>query len=219
MSAAVVHGLSPFRIPLDGSLPPPTLQARSAMVIEARTGVILFEDRADTPVPPASLTKLMTLHIALNEIAAGRLDPAEHIVPGPDAWARNMPPRSSVMFLGPRQRLTVGQLLQGLVVVSGNDAAVALADRIAGSVPGFVGMMNNEAARLGYREMHFVDPSGISSSNTITAREYASSNSVSALLMVPVGPACFACSGASPSGSGPCTSFIRFCIELSLCMV
>ena len=173
MSASVVNALSPVRIPLDGSLQqPPTLYERSAMLIEARTGAILFENRADEPVPPASLAKLMTLHIALSEIEAGRLDPAEHIVPGPDAWARNMPPRSSVMFLGPRQRLTVSQLLQGLVVVSGNDAAVALADRIAGSVPGFVGMMNSEAARLGYREMHFVDPAGISSANTITAREY-----------------------------------------------
>jgi D-alanyl-D-alanine carboxypeptidase (penicillin-binding protein 5/6) len=84
-----------------------------------------------------------------------------------------MPPRSSVMFLGPNQKLSVGQLLKGLVVDSGNDAAVEIADLVAGSVPAFVGMMNREAMRLGYRAMHFVEPAGISAANVITAREYA----------------------------------------------
>ena len=86
------------------------------MLIEARTGAILFEDHADAVVAPASLTKLMTLHIALQEIAAGRLDPAEQIVPPPDTWATSMPPRSSLMFLGPRQKVTIEQLLKGLVI-------------------------------------------------------------------------------------------------------
>ena len=172
LSAAVASALSPLRIPLEGAPQPPTLLARSAMLIEARTGAILFEDHADAVVAPASLTKLMTLHIALQEIAAGRLDPAEQIVP-PDTWATSMPPRSSLMFLGPRQKVTIEQLLKGLVIDSGNDAAVALADRIAGSVPAFVALMNQEAGRLGYHDMHFVEPAGISSANTITAREYA----------------------------------------------
>ncbi len=122
---------------------------------------------------PASLTKLMTLHLALRDIEEGRLDPSRVVVPGPDSWARNMPPRSSVMFLGPNQRLSVEQLLKGLVVVSGNDAAVEIADLVAGSVPAFVDMMNREAGRLGYRDMHFVEPAGISADNVITAREYA----------------------------------------------
>ena len=84
-----------------------------------------------------------------------------------------MPPRSSLMFLGPNQKLTVSQLLKGLVVDSGNDAAIEVADRVAGSVPAFVDMMNREAERLGYRDMHFVEPAGISADNVITAREYA----------------------------------------------
>ncbi len=121
----------------------------------------------------ASLTKLMTLHIALSEIEAGRLDPAEEIVPGPDSWAKNMPPHSSLMFLGPEQRLSVQQLLEGLVVVSGNDAAVAVAERVAGSVPAFVAMMNSEAGREGYKVMHFTEPAGLSAANEVTAREYA----------------------------------------------
>jgi D-alanyl-D-alanine carboxypeptidase (penicillin-binding protein 5/6) len=115
----------------------------------------------------------MTLHLALQAIEEGRLNASEVLVPAPDAWARNMPPRSSVMLLGPNQKLTVNELLKGLVVDSGNDAAVEVADRIAGSVPAFVEMMNREAARLGYSNMHFEEPSGLSPANTITAREYA----------------------------------------------
>ena len=151
---------------------PPRLHARSAVLVEAVSGTVLFQDNVDQRIPPASLTKLMTLHLALEQIAAGRLDPSQTVLPGPDAWAKNMPPRSSLMFLGPRQRLTVEQLLRGLVVVSGNDAAIEVADIVAGSVPAFVQMMNAEAARMGYQVMHFVEPAGISPDNVITAREY-----------------------------------------------
>ena len=152
---------------------PPALHARSAILLEAATGTVLFETNADEPIPPASLTKLMTLHLALNAVEAGSLDLAEEIVPGRDAWARNQPPHSSLMFLGPDQRLTVEQLLEGLVVVSGNDAAVAVADRVAGSVSAFVALMNEEAARQGYASMHFAEPAGLSPRNVVTAREYA----------------------------------------------
>jgi D-alanyl-D-alanine carboxypeptidase (penicillin-binding protein 5/6) len=171
LSACVLflHVVSPV-----GALPgqPPRLHARSALLVEAVSGTVLYAENVDQGIPPASLTKLMTLHLALEEIAAGRLDPAHTVLPGPDAWAKNMPARSSLMFLGPRQRLTVEELLRGLVVVSGNDAAVEVAEVVAGSVPAFVKMMNDEAARLGYKAMHFVEPAGISPDNVITAREY-----------------------------------------------
>jgi serine-type D-Ala-D-Ala carboxypeptidase (penicillin-binding protein 5/6) len=174
MSAAAARAADPLHLLLAGSLPSaPALTARSSILVEARTGAILYENRADEPIPPASLTKLMTLHIALQRIDEGLLDPAHLVVPPPDAWARNMPPRSSVMFLGPGQKLTIEQLLKGLVVDSGNDAAVALADVIAGSVASFADLMNAEASRLGYRVMHFVEPAGLSAENLVTAREYA----------------------------------------------
>ena len=70
---------------------PPPLQARSAILVEARTGAVLFQHRADEAVPPASLTKLMTLHIALERIRSGRLRRTEIIVPEPEAWARTCP--------------------------------------------------------------------------------------------------------------------------------
>jgi serine-type D-Ala-D-Ala carboxypeptidase (penicillin-binding protein 5/6) len=174
VSAAGVHAAAPLHVVLTASLPkPPPLHARAAILIEARTGAVLFEDHADERIPPASLAKLMTLQIALDLVETGRLDPSRRVTPGSDAWAKNMPPRSSVMYLGPDQVLTVNQLMQGLVVDSGNDAAVELADQIAGSVSGFTAMMNQEAARLGYSAMRFVEPAGISADNRITAREYA----------------------------------------------
>jgi D-alanyl-D-alanine carboxypeptidase (penicillin-binding protein 5/6) len=173
LSAGLARAAAPLHVLLAESLPaPPTLSARSSILIEATTGAVLFENRADDPIPPASLTKLMTLHIALQRIDEGQLDPSELVVPPSDAWARNMPPRSSVMFLGPGQKLSIGQLLKGLVVDSGNDAAVALADVIAGSVPAFARLMNDEASRMGYRVMRFVEPAGLSSANVVTAREY-----------------------------------------------
>ena len=175
LSAMLAQATDPLHTLHSGSLrpSPPSLSARSAILVEARTGVILFENNADDPIPPASLAKLMTLHIVLQRIEEGRLDPSQIVVPEPDAWARNMPPRSSVMLLGPNQRLTIDDLLKGLVVDSANDAAVELADVVAGSVPAFADMMNEETLRMGYRVMHFVDSSGLSSANVITAREYA----------------------------------------------
>ena len=174
LSAGLARAGEPLHVLLAESLPaPPALTARSAILLEAQTGAILFESRADDVIPQASLTKLMTLHIALQRIDEGLLDLSQTVVPPPDSWARNMPPRSSVMLLGPGQKLTIEQLLEGLVVDSGNDAAVALADVIAGSVPDFARLMNDEASRLGYRVMHFVEPSGLSPENVVTAREYA----------------------------------------------
>jgi serine-type D-Ala-D-Ala carboxypeptidase (penicillin-binding protein 5/6) len=152
---------------------PPRLHGRAAVLMEATTGAVLFAQGADTPIPPASLTKLMTLHLALAAIEAGRMSLDEVIVPGRDSWAQNQPAHSSLMFLGPGQRLTVRELLTGLVVVSGNDAAVAVAERVAGSVPAFVALMNDEAKRLGFTVMHFTEPAGLSPQNLVTAREYA----------------------------------------------
>ncbi len=177
--ALLVYGALPFaaspafsksNVAIDRA---PSLQAVSAILMEAETGKVLFEYHPDEPIAPASLTKLMTLHIALEQIAQGRLDPEQVIQPVRQAWARNMPYGSSLMFLGPNQQLTVDQLLKGLVVASGNDAAYALAYQIAGSIPAFARMMNDEARRFGYRVMHFVEPSGISAQNRVTAREYA----------------------------------------------
>lgn len=152
---------------------PPKLNAVSAVLIEAQTGKVLYAYHPNLSFPPASLTKMMTLQLALNAIEQGKLRWDQEIVPVKPAWDTSMPPRSSLMFLGPNQRLTVRTLLTGLIVDSGNDAAYEVAYLVAGSVPAFAKMMNQEAKRMGFPQMHFVEPSGLSSQNRITAKTYA----------------------------------------------
>jgi D-alanyl-D-alanine carboxypeptidase (penicillin-binding protein 5/6) len=159
-------------MPVKAAAPPLTLAAKSAILLDSATGQILFEQDADTPIPPASLTKLMTLHLVYNKIAAGQLKKTDKVNIGTDAWAAKMP-GSSVMFLEPGQNVTVGELMKGLAIPSGNDAAIALADHVGGNVDAFVAMMNKEAQDLGFKTMHFADPAGLSPQNVVTAREYA----------------------------------------------
>ncbi|MDR2792913.1 MAG: D-alanyl-D-alanine carboxypeptidase [Treponema sp.] len=149
------------------------IQSHAAVLMDAETGSLLFTKNKDAPIPPASLTKLMTIHIALDEIANGDANLNEVIPLQKESWAVNQPPRSSLMFLAERQRVTLQELLLGLAVSSGNDAAVAIAMRFAPSVKEFVERMNKEAAALGLSHTTFVEPSGISEYNMTTAYEYA----------------------------------------------
>lgn len=153
---------------------PPDLQvnANSAILLDFATGQVLYEKDADKPIPPASLTKLMTLHIAYKKIAEGTIKKEDKVNISPNAWAAKMP-GSSVMFLEPGQIVTVGEIMKGIAIPSGNDAAVAMAEHIAGSVDAFVALMNKEAKDMGYKTMHFVDPAGLQPQNVVTAREFA----------------------------------------------
>lgn len=150
-----------------------TLQAESAILIDASNGTVLFEKKADTLIPPASMTKLVAMYTAFRALKAGELSIDETIEPPEASWAENIPPHSSLMFLGKGQRLTIDELLRGMAVVSGNDGAVALALRVSGTVPAFVERMNGEIAALGLEETRFVEPSGLSGKNRTTAREFA----------------------------------------------
>ena len=150
----------------------PELYSPSAILIDADSGRILFEKNADEALPPASLTKVVTMHLALEAVSRGRLGLDDEVDLPSETWAVNMPPRSSLMFLGPGQRVSVRELLEGMAVASGNDAASALALHLAGSIPAFAARMNEAVRALGYSKMHFEEPSGISENNLITAREF-----------------------------------------------
>lgn len=158
---------------LTTSAPPPNIHDVAAVLIDADTGQVLYANHPNLSYPPASLTKMITLQVALNAVEAGKISLNQEIVPVKQAWAMSMPPRSSLMFLGPNQRLTVRTLLTGMIVDSGNDAAYEVAYLVAGSIPAFAKMMNEETKRMGFPQMHFVEPSGLSSKNRITAKEYA----------------------------------------------
>jgi D-alanyl-D-alanine carboxypeptidase (penicillin-binding protein 5/6) len=171
-----------IRINLNFNTPPlllpyteaaPEINSQAALILDAETGTVLYAKNHNDEIPPASLTKLMTMHLVLNEVDAGRTS-LDTIVPiGIESWALRQPPRSSLMFLAPGQIVTLREIMLGLAVSSGNDAAIAAALHIAPSVSDFVLMMTMEANRIGLTKTRFIEPSGISEFNMTTAAEFA----------------------------------------------
>jgi len=128
----------------------PQLAATAYLLLDADTGKVIVEHNADKQLPPASLTKMMTAYIVSEEIAAGRIneDTLVHITD--DAWKRGgTKSGGSTMFLKPRTEVKVIDLLRGVIIQSGNDASIALAQHIAGSEPAFADVMNQQAQMLG----------------------------------------------------------------------
>jgi D-alanyl-D-alanine carboxypeptidase (penicillin-binding protein 5/6) len=155
------------------SIATPDLQAPIALLVELETGAVLYAENADRAYPPASLTKIMTIYTALEiyeNLGISMDDPAEF---SPSAWWFNAPPQSSLMFLGPDQRVSIGELILGLLVSSGNDAAMAIAETSAGSMEGFILRMNQNAAQMGLTDSYFVGPSGYSAQNRASAYDLA----------------------------------------------
>lgn len=151
---------------------PFALQVKSAILMDAGSGQVLMEQNADVPLPTASLTKVMTLRLAFKAIKSGKISLDQEVVVSPNAWAGRWP-GSSLMFLNTGDRVKVRDLLYGITVDSGNDACIALAETIGGTVDGFVAQMNQEAADLGLKTAHFEDPHGLSPNDVISAREMA----------------------------------------------
>ncbi len=147
--------------------------AKSAILVDASNGAVLFQKNSDEVIPPASLTKLFVMYIVFKDAAAGKVN-LDDVVPLPEkSWAVNLPRDASLMFLGQGQTVTLRELLKGLAVASGNDAAIAVANYISGSTDAFVDRMNEECALLGLEKTHFVEPSGYDEHNVTTARELA----------------------------------------------
>jgi D-alanyl-D-alanine carboxypeptidase (penicillin-binding protein 5/6) len=151
----------------------PLIGSRAAFVLDAVKGAVLYKKNPGVPIPPASLTKLMTIHTVLKEAASRNISLDEKAEVPRQSWAVNQPPRSSLMFLAEGQRVSLRELILGLAVSSGNDAAVAAALRVAPSVEAFVEKMNAEARFLGLEKTRFVEPSGISEHNITTAGDFA----------------------------------------------
>ncbi len=152
----------------------PTLRwARSAILIDEATGRVLYERNADEPLPPASLTKLMTLHIVYQKLAERAISRDDVVWYSKLAYAGSQQAGSTVMNLRPGFVVTVEELMKGAAIQSGNDAAVALAEFTAGSVETFVRWMNEESRYLGLSATRWVDPAGAAEGNAVTARELA----------------------------------------------
>jgi len=148
------------------------VQARSALVADCATGEVLYVQDPHVRIAPASITKLMTLRLALRAVRAGDLTWEEE-VPISERAAADHPDflGASCMYLRAGDRATVGDLLKGVAVPSACDAAMALAEHLSGSAGAFVEQMNREAERLGMRHTRFVDPHGLSAENRTTAAD------------------------------------------------
>lgn len=149
------------------------VSARAAIIVDASNGCVIYEKNADEIIPPASMTKLVSMYVVFQEIATGRISLDDVVPLPPECWAANMPPHSSLMFLGRNQRVTLDELLLGTAICSGNDAAYALAFYVCGGMEQFIERMNYEVEKLGLAHTHFVESSGYSELNTTTAREMA----------------------------------------------
>ena len=149
---------------------PPVIQARSWVLVDFPSGQTLAASNADQRVEPASLTKLMTAYAVFNALRAGRLQMNEQVLISEHAWRAE----GSRTFVQVGTRVPVEVLIKGMIVQSGNDATIALAERIGGSEGAFVQMMNGYAQRLGMHGTHFVDSSGLPSpAHYSTARDLA----------------------------------------------
>jgi D-alanyl-D-alanine carboxypeptidase (penicillin-binding protein 5/6) len=143
---------------------PPTVDARSYIVVDYRTDKTLAAQDATARMEPASLTKLMTAYIVFQELAAGKLKLEEPVVVSEHAWRSE----GSRTFIELGKPVSVQFLILGMVVQSGNDATIALAERIAGTEETFSQLMNSNAKRLGMVGTHFENSSGLPSPNHFT---------------------------------------------------
>jgi D-alanyl-D-alanine carboxypeptidase (penicillin-binding protein 5/6) len=148
-----------------------TLYSQSAILINPDNGDILFEKNADEKLPPASVTKIMTLTLAAEALKAGTLKKTDTTVVSEKAWKTG----GSRMFLEVGRKVSVDDLLKGIAVDSGNDACVALAEMMAGSTDAFIEKMNKKAAELGMKNTIFATvnglPEGEKSDDMVSARD------------------------------------------------
>ena len=137
--------------------PAPPIAAHAYLLLDFHSQQMLASRRADERVEPASLTKLMTAYLTFAALRQKQIQPEQVVPVSERAWRAE----GSRMFIEPRRPVTVDELMRGMIVQSGNDACVALAELIAGSEQAFAGMMNREAQRLGMKNSHFVNATGL----------------------------------------------------------
>lgn len=149
---------------------PPQVAASSYLLIEAETGKVLVESNADQSLPPASLTKMMTSYVLDYEVAKGNIGFDDMVPISVNAWRTG----GSKMFIREGTQVRLEDLLRGIVIQSGNDASVAVAEYIAGSEDAFASIMNQHAARLGMHNTNFMNATGLPDNNHYaTARDLA----------------------------------------------
>jgi D-alanyl-D-alanine carboxypeptidase (penicillin-binding protein 5/6) len=152
----------------------PVLANKAWVLMDFNTGQILASSNGDEPLPPASLTKMMTSYLVEQGLKSGKLKPTEMVTMSLNAWCRGGKDGDSCMFVPLNAQASVMDMLRGVVIDSGNDASKALAEHIGGSESGFAALMNAEAARLGMTRTHFENAAGLPDPNhKASARDLA----------------------------------------------
>ncbi len=146
---------------------PPELSAKAYVLMDYNSGQIIAHKNGDQHFPPASLTKLMTLYIVSSAIKSGQIKMDADVHISEKAWKTG----GSRMFINVNSKVTVKDLLQGVIVASGNDACVALAELVAGTETAFADMMNQTAQSLGMKNSHFTDSTGLPDANHYASAE------------------------------------------------
>lgn len=145
--------------------PAPPLAVKAFLLRDFNSGDVVAEQASADKVEPASLTKLMTAYLTFKALKNGHLQLTQTLPVSEFAWKGGGTGcgggKGSCMFIDPKSIVTVDELLHGMIIISGNDASVALAEGIAGSEPRFADMMNKEAARLGMKNTHFMNATGL----------------------------------------------------------
>ncbi|OBT14764.1 D-alanyl-D-alanine carboxypeptidase [Vibrio sp. UCD-FRSSP16_10] len=146
---------------------PPSLSAKGYVLLDYHSGEVIAENHSHTPLKPASLTKLMTSYTAGQELNRGNISKTDQVTISREAWAKNFPD-SSKMFIEVGTSVQFSDLLRGLIVQSGNDASVAIAEHVAGSQDAFVNLMNSWATRLNLTDTYFANAHGLDDPNQVT---------------------------------------------------
>lgn len=142
----------------------PTLNAKAYILIDVDSGKIIAEKNSEQKLPPASLTKMMTLYVISNALRNEQIHLNDNVRISHEAWKIG----GSRMFVKEGQEVPIEDLLKGIIVDSGNDACVAMAEHLGGSEPGFAEIMNQQAQQLGMKDSHFTDSTGLPDENLYT---------------------------------------------------
>jgi D-alanyl-D-alanine carboxypeptidase (penicillin-binding protein 5/6) len=141
---------------------PPQLAAKAYLLVDAVSGAVIVEHNADMTLPPASLTKMMTAYVLAEEINAGRVNEEDMVTISENSWSQNpIFNGSSLMWIEPGKDVSIADLQRGIIISSGNDATLAVAEHVAGTEAVFAEMMNNNARRLGMTNTYYVNSHGL----------------------------------------------------------
>jgi D-alanyl-D-alanine carboxypeptidase (penicillin-binding protein 5/6) len=168
-SAAAVAAITPpsndpIQVGLLSSIPAPAIAARAWMTMDVTSGQIVASSNADMKIEPASLTKIMTAYVAFNAINEKRLTMDQQVNVSQAAWKT----KGSRMFIEPRKPVNVDELMKGVIIQSGNDASVAIAEAVSGNETSFATLMNEEAKRMGMTNTNFMNATGLPDPQHVT---------------------------------------------------